>query len=171
MPPSLLHVECRIAVAGDLPAIARIYNQGIEDRIATLESDPKSEDDVAGWLFAEPRERYDVIVATASGATAGWAALRPYSHRCAYAGVADVSIYVERAARAKGVGGQLLAALEDRACAHGFHKLVLFALAHNLPGLALYGKRGFREVGVFKEHGTIDGRFADVVVMEKILSG
>jgi len=164
-----LPVEVRDAGATDVAAIARIYAQGVHDRMATLESDPKSDDEIAEWLFAEPPGRYPIVVALASGEVVGWAALRPYSHRCAYRGVGDLSVYVARESRGKGVGGRLLAALEQRARASGIHKIVLFALSDNRTGRALYDKHGFCEVGVHREHGILDGRLRDVVVMEKIL--
>ncbi len=163
-------VTTRTATPADLGAITRIYNQGIEDRIATFELDPKTQEQVGDWLFHDGEERYAAIVAQSGPHTVGWAALRPYSHRCAYAGVADLSVYVERDARGKGVGQRLLADLEERAGRNGFHKMVLFALSHNSAGLQLYTKRGFREVGVFHEQGMLDGRFADVTIMEKILT-
>jgi L-amino acid N-acyltransferase YncA len=153
----------------DIPAITKIYNQGIADRIATLEVDGKAEDDVKRWLLDDQPTRYEVLVAESDGTIAGWAALRPYSHRCAYAGVADLSIYVEREARGKGVGEQLLVALEDRARSNDFHKIVLFTFPCNEAGQRLYRKRGFREVGTFREQGTLDGRLIDVLIMEKIL--
>lgn len=153
----------------DIPAITRIYNQGIADRVATLEVDDKTEDDVKTWLLDERATRYAVLVAESNGTIAGWAALRPYSHRCAYAGVADLSIYVERDARGKGVGDQLLAALEESARSADFHKIVLFTFPFNDAGQRLYRKRGFREVGTFREQGTLDGRLIDVLIMEKIL--
>ena len=162
-------VEIREGDLADLTAIARIYNEGIEDRIATLETEEKSEAHVAAWLFAQPLERHPIIVAVDDGQIIGWAALRPYSHRCAHAGIADLSIYVARTKRGQGVGRMLLAAVEDRAAGAGFHKIVLFALARNQAGRALYTRRGFREVGVFRQHGTLDGQSVDVLIMEKLL--
>ncbi len=159
----------RSARLEDIPAVTRIYNQGIEDRIATFEVDAKTEADVTTWLLDDRPTRYPVLVAESNGTIAGWAALRPYSHRCAYAGVGDLSVYVERGARGKGVGEQLLTALEHSARAGDFHKIVLFTLPFNEAGQRLYRKRGFREVGTFREQGTLDGRLVDVVIMEKIL--
>ena len=164
-----LSVDVRDASAADVSAIARIYAQGVEDRVATLEADAKSDDEIAAWLFGEPSGQYPVVVASVSGEVVGWAALRPYSHRYAYQGVGDLSVYVARDARGKGVGGRLLAALEQQAAARDIHKIVLFALAENGAGRALYDRRGFREVGIFRDHGILDGRLRDVVVMEKIL--
>ncbi len=163
---ALLHI--RDAAAGDLAAIRAIYNQGIEDRSATLDEDPKTEEALLEW-YAAHADRYRVLVAERDGRTVGWASLNPYSQRCAYRGVADLSIYIERAARGTGVGSQLLGSLERRAKCEGFHKLVLFALPFNAAGLQLYGKLGFRTVGTFREQGRLDGRFVDVMALEKIL--
>ena len=166
-------IKQRLTIRGaspeDIPIITKIYNQGIADRIATLEVEAKTEEDVRRWLLDEQPTRYEAIVAESAGAIAGWAALRPYSHRCAYAGVADLSIYVERDARGKGVGEQLLTALEERARRNDFHKIVLFTFPFNEAGQRLYRKRGFREVGTFREQGMLDGRSVDVLIMEKIL--
>jgi L-amino acid N-acyltransferase YncA len=155
---------------GDLEAIRRIYNEGIADRIATLDEDAKTAGDIAAW-WENHGERYAVLVVRDDVANvAGWASLNPYSHRCAYRGVADISVYVARDARGAGVGSMLLAALEERAQHHAFHKLVLFALSFNVAAAALYRKFGYREVGVFREQGRLDGVLVDVVAMEKILA-
>ena len=114
--------------------------------------------------------RYAVLVAeNATGNIVGWASLNPYSHRCAYAGVADLSVYVARGARGTGVGSQLLRALEKTAKANEFHKIVLFTFTFNAGGQGLYRKLGYREVGTFHEMGKLDGRFVDVMAMEKTL--
>ena len=166
--PSAL--RARNATAADLDAIGRIYNEGIEDRIATLDEDPKTADDITAWWDAH-RDRYAVLVAERdAGDVVGWASLNPYSHRCAYAGVADLSIYVTRAARGTGVGSALLAELETAAKQRAFHKIVLFTFAFNAGGQGLYRKFGYREVGTFREQGRLDGRFVDVMAMEKILA-
>ncbi len=167
VPSTRLHV--RSATSADLDAIRRISNEGIADRIATLDEDPKDAADIAAW-WSQHDERYAVLVAHDDrGEIAGWASLNPYSHRCAYRGVADLSVYVKRAARGTGVGSLLLPALEKRAKEHAFHKIVLFALASNAHGQGLYRKFGYREVGVFREQGRLDGAFVDVTAMEKIL--
>ena len=51
----------------------------------------------------------------------------------------------------------------------GFHKIVLHALDANEWGKRLYRKSGFAKVGVFREHGVLDGRRVDVIAMEKII--
>src|SRR5271154_6294884 len=127
----------RSATSSDLAAIQRIHNEGIDDR-ATLDQTPKTADDMAEW-WARHSDRYAVIVAQDDvGNVMGWASLNPYSHRCAYRGVADLSIYITRSARGTGVGSVLLAALEVKARENAFHKIVLFMLAFNEAAGHLY---------------------------------
>jgi len=152
----------------DLPAIRAIYNEGIADRLATLENDPKDDTEITDW-FDSHAERYVILVAKRSDKVVGWASLNPYSHRCAYDGVADLSVYVARAARGSGVGAALLAEIDGCARRENFHKIVLFALTINEAGLRLYRKTGYREVGVFREQGILDGQFVDVIAMEKLM--
>jgi phosphinothricin acetyltransferase len=158
----------RRAATGDLDAIARIYNEGIEDRVATLDVEPKTRADIEAW-WREHDERHTVLVATESERVVGWASLNRFSHRCAHSAIADLSVYVTRSQRGRGVGAELLRRLEEQARTGGFHKIVLHALDSNEHGKRLYRKRGFRDVGVFEQHGVIDGGFADVVAMEKLL--
>ena len=153
----------------DLDAIAAIYNQGIADRVATLETEPKSRADINEW-WREHNARHVVLVAIEDGKIVGWASLNRFSARCAHAEIADVSVYVEREFRGKGVGFALLRELARGAEHNGFRKLVLHALEGNKHGKRLYRKAGFREVGVFREHGRIDGRYVDVVAMERLLT-
>jgi phosphinothricin acetyltransferase len=110
-------------------------------------------------------------VAEAAGAVAGWASLNVFNARRAYDHVADLSIYVERGWRGRGVGRRLLEALVARARAIGYHKLVLAAFPFNEAGMQAYRRAGFREVGVYREQGLLDGKWVDTIVMEKILEG
>ena len=158
----------RDASAADAEAISVIYNQGIEDRLATLETEPRTPAERGAWLAARG-PRHPVIVAVAEGGVVGWGSLNSFNLRRAYDHVADFSVYVERAWRGKGVGRVLLDALVVKARALEYHKLVLAAFPFNEAGMRLYQKAGFREVGVYKEQGRVDGRWVDIVIMEKLL--
>jgi L-amino acid N-acyltransferase YncA len=162
-------VEIRDAIVADAAAIARIYNEGIEDRVATLETTLRTAEERSAWL-AGRAARHPVLVACDRGEVVGWASLNPFNPRPAYDHVADFSVYVTRERRGTGVGGPLLQALEERARDLGYHKLVLAAFPWNTSGMWLYEKRGFRVVGIYREHGRLDERWVDVVVMEKILA-
>ena len=102
-------------------------------------------------------------------AVVGWASLNRFSHRCAHDAIADLSVYVARSQRGRGFGKSLLEALEVVARTGNFHKVVLHALDENEAGRRLYRSAGFAEVGVFRDHGLLDGRYVDVVAMEKLL--
>ncbi len=162
-------MRIRPASPRDAGAICEIYNQGIEDRIATLETRLRTPEERRGWLEARG-SRHPVVVCEQDGAVCGWASLNSFNPREAYDHVADFSIYVERDSRGRGVGAALLAHLETLAAWHGYHKLALAMFPSNTPGIALYQRRGFREVGIYREHGRIDGRWVDILIMEKILA-
>src|SRR5207249_3216387 len=82
----------RLATVDDAPAIARIHNEGIEERVATFETDPRSAVQVAAGL-AEKGDRYPTIVGVRAGEVVAWASAGPYRNRPAYAGVAEHSVY------------------------------------------------------------------------------
>ncbi len=163
-------VRVRAASLDDAAALSRIYNQGIQDRVATLETEERSIEERAQWLAARDA-RHPVLVAESEGRVVGWASLNVFNARRAYEHVADLSLYVERDWRGRGVGRQLLAALVARATELGYHKLVLAAFPFNEAGMRAYGRAGFREVGTYREQGRLDGRWVDTIVMEKILEG
>jgi L-amino acid N-acyltransferase YncA len=158
----------RPAEAADADAICDIHNQGILDRIATLDTVLRTPDGTRAWLV-ERAPRQPVIVAHLEGTVVGWASLNRFNPRTAYDSVADFSVYVARNRRGQGIGRQLLDTLVERARALGYHKMVLAAIAHNQVGIALYRGAGFTHVGVYREHGQLDGRWVDVVVMERLL--
>ena len=161
-------VTIRDATGTDVDAICAIHNQGIADRIATLDTAQRSPAETRTWL-AERGPRHPVLVAEHDGTVIGWASLNRFNPRPAYDFVADFSVYVERGWRAKGAGRQLLDRLIGLARAHGYHKMVLAAMAGNGAGLALYARTGFSRVGVYREQGQLDGRWVDVVIMEQLL--
>lgn len=162
-------LKVRPARADDAEAICRVYNQGIEDRVATLETELRTPEERRQWLAARS-SRHPVIVAEAAdGTVAGWGSLNVFNAREAYRFVADFSVYVERDHRGKGVGTLMLKRLIELGREHGYHKLVLSAFPTNASGMALYTRLGFRTVGVYKEQGLLDGRWVDTITMEKLL--
>ena len=183
-------VTLRPAAEADAEAICLIYNQGIEDRIATLETELRTPVERRQWL-ASRSHRHPVIVAEARlperverseplgragdspGArpmvVIGWGSLNQFNPRKAYEHVADFSVYVEREWRGKGVGRRLLDRLIELAREIGYHKMVLSTFPFNEPGVALYERLGFRRVGVYREQGMLDGKWVDTLIMEKLL--
>jgi len=155
----------RRAMLNDASAIARIYNQGIEDREATFETRPRSDEDIAKWFDGV----HPAIVAEEHGDAIAFAATSLYRPRECYAGIAECSVYVERDARGNGVGRIVLTALEDAARAAGFHKLVSRVFPENSASLRMLDSMGWRQVGIYRRHGQLDGVWRDVVIVEKLL--
>jgi L-amino acid N-acyltransferase YncA len=122
---------------------------------------------VLSWL-ASP-ERFPVLVAD-EAAVLGWARLAPYSERPAYAGVGEVSIYVDREARGRGIGTNLLEELSRGARELGYWKLTGKLFPENESSLRLTSRNGWREVGTHLRHGRLDGRWRDVLVVERLLA-
>jgi phosphinothricin acetyltransferase len=152
----------------DAAAIARIYNQGIEERIATFETEPRTTADIE-WLLAEREGRYPCIVVERDGEVVAWAGVDRYRARPCYDPIAEHSVYVDRARRGTGVGRLALEALVVEAERRGFVKLVSRIFPENEASLALHRSLGFREVGVYRRHGKLDGQWRDCVIVEKLL--
>lgn len=155
----------RPARAGDAERIAAIYNEGIEERVATFETRPRGAGEVAEWL-AGP---LPVVVAERDGEIAGFARVSPYSDRCVYGGVGEHGVYVARSARGAGLGRALLEEVAAAAQAAGLYKLTARIFTTNGASLAAHRAAGFREVGVQRRHGRLDGEWRDVVLVERLL--
>ncbi|MBI6873282.1 arsinothricin resistance N-acetyltransferase ArsN1 family A [Clostridium aciditolerans] len=153
----------------DIVSITNIYNQGIEDRIATLETRLRDTEEMKEWLNTRG-DRYKVIVIEdCEGTVRGWASINVFNSRCCYSGVGDLSIYVERNMRGKGLGKQILNYLIEVAKKQNFNKLVLSTFESNDIGKKLYKSAGFREVGTYMNQGILDGKFVNITIMEKLL--
>jgi L-amino acid N-acyltransferase YncA len=158
----------RLATPADAPAIAAIYNEGIADRIATFETEPRTPAQLAAQL-ADKGDRFPTIVAERDGQIVAWAGAGPYRNRPAYAGVAEHSVYVARAARGTGAGRAALDALCRAYAARGFWKIVSRIFPENTASLALHERCGFRVVGVYQRHGKLEGQWRDCVIVERLL--
>ena len=155
----------RPMTAADAPAVAAIYTQGIEDRVATFETAARTAADVAGWPDAGP-----CVVVERDGVVVGWASTSAYRPpRAAYAHIREFSVYVDRSARGAGVGRAALEGLFAACPPAGVTKLVSRIFPENTTSLALCRSLGFREVGTYRRHGMLDGVWRDVVVVEVLL--
>ena len=163
-----MDVTTRLATVADAAAIARIYNQGIEERIATFETEPRAPTQIEAQL-AEKGDRYPTIVVERDGEILAWASAGPYRSREAYAGVAEHSVYTARDARGAGAGRAALEALIREYEARGFWKLVSRIFPENQASLVLHERAGFRMVGVYRRHGRLDGEWRDCVIVERLL--
>jgi phosphinothricin acetyltransferase len=156
----------RPAEPRDAAALCAIYNQGIEERAATFETRPREPDEVLAWI----EERLPFLVATGGdGAVLGFARLSAYSDRCVYAGVGEHGVYVDRAARGRGLGRRLLDTLAAEAERRGYYKLTSRIFTVNAASRAVHLAAGFEEVGIQRRHGRLDGEWRDCVLVERLI--
>jgi L-amino acid N-acyltransferase YncA len=158
----------RLATVDDAEAIARIHNEGIEDRVATFETEPRTSAQVAAGL-RDKGDRYPTVVVERDGQVVAWAGAGPYRSRPAYAGVAEHSVYVARAARGAGAGRAALDGLCRAYAERGFWKIVSRIFPENAASLTLHERCGFRVVGTYRRHGQLEGRWLDCVIVERLL--
>jgi L-amino acid N-acyltransferase YncA len=158
-------VTTRTATREDAPAIAHIYNEGIEDRIATFETRPRSAEDIHAWFDGI----HPIIVVEDGGEVIGFGATSAYRPRDCYAGIAEASLYVARSHRRQGAGRIAMEALIDAAEKAGFWKLLSRVFPENQASLSLIRSMGFREAGVYEKHGKLDGEWRDVVIVERLI--
>jgi len=155
----------RPASPEDAPAITRIYNEGIEDRLGTFETRPRTEADIRDWFDG----RHPIVVVESDGGIVAFASTSAYRARDCYAGIAEFSVYVAREARGRGAGRVAMDALIEAATRAGFWKLLSRVFVENGASRRLLTSVGFREVGTYCRHARLDGVWRDVVIVERLL--
>jgi L-amino acid N-acyltransferase YncA len=158
-------MQIRTAQLTDAVQITQIYNQGIEDKIATFETKPRLESDILEWF----NPTYSFLVAVRGQSVLGFIRASSYRSRDCYARIAEYSIYVAREAQGQGIGDALMAAFIPELQQKGFSKVLSRIFPENLASLALCTKHGFRVVGVYQKHAQLDGVWRDCVIVERLL--
>ena len=160
-------MRIRAARPDDAEAIARIHNLGIAERTATFQTRERQVAEVTDEIAAGRL----ILVAERDGRVVAWAGVGPYEDpHDYYAGIGEATLYVDPGARRSGVGATLLDALAGEAERHGYHKLVGKIFTANEPSIALVRSVGWREVGVHRRHGQLEGEWRDVLVVERLLA-
>ncbi|MEM6666247.1 MAG: arsinothricin resistance N-acetyltransferase ArsN1 family A [Pseudomonadota bacterium] len=158
----------RPALPADCAAVAAIYNDGIDDRVDTFETEHRSARQIEAWLG----ERGPFLVAEhTEGAhqIMAFARVSAYRSRACYDGIGEFSVYVARPARGKGFGHAVMTGLIQAAQHAGYWKLLSRIFPENTASLALCDRLGFRRVGTYQRHGQLDGHWRDTVIVEKRL--
>lgn len=144
--------------------IKNIYIDGIHTGNATFEqaSDVGSYED-----WKKNKVQGSSLVYFSDEDIMGWASLSHVSDRCVYAGVAEVSVYVAKEAHGRGIGSSLMQGLIDFSEENNIWTLQAGIFPENTASVKLHVKHGFREVGVRKKLGKLNGRWRDVLLLER----
>jgi phosphinothricin acetyltransferase len=142
--------------------VKEIYEAGIATGNATFQ------DSAPSWKeWNESHLPHSRLLSFENGKINGWAALTPVSDRCVYAGVAEVSIYVDTESRSKGIGRQLLLALLEDSEKHGIWTLQAGIFPENEASIRLHLSCGFRMVGRRERIGKMNGIWRDTIMLER----
>ncbi len=159
-----MSVTIRAMESRDCEALAAIYNQIIDERVATFNTDHIDAEGVARWT-----DSGIVLVAESGRDAVGFVRSFPYRTRPCYEGVAQFSIYVSDSARGLGIGDLLMAAFLEALVAEGKWKVLSRVFVENIASLRLLANHGFREVGIYRRHAMLDGVWRDGVIVERLL--
>lgn len=152
----------RAMAPADAAAVLRIYQAGIDGGPASFETTaPAWEAFDAGKL---PAHRF---VAELDGAVTGWVAVSQVSARAVYAGVVEHSVYVDPAARGRGIGLALLEVLLASTDAAGIWTVQFAVFPDNTASLRLHQRAGFRIIGTRERISRRRGQWCDTVLIER----
>ena len=143
-------------------AVKTIYESGLATGNASFQTSAPSWEEWDGAHLKHSR-----LAAIQDGQVRGWSALTPVSGRCVYAGVAEVSIYIDPESRGQGLGEQLLRALITESEKNGIWTLQAGIFPENISSLRIHEKTGFRQVGIREKIGQMNGIWRDTVLLER----
>ena len=155
----------RDALEADLPAIVEIYNAATATRMSTALFEPVSVDERRPWFRQHSPNRFPLWVAEIDGDIAGWLSFHEFIRRPAYAGTAEISLYVDEKFRRRGIGRALL----EKAIANGpglkMRTLIGYVLGHNETSLALFEHAGFERWGRLPRIARFEESERDLVIV------
>jgi L-amino acid N-acyltransferase YncA len=151
-------MNIRVAARKDWQKIAEIYNQAVEEEYATADTEPISPASRKEWFKQHSPEQYPIYLAESDGKIMGWCSLSPYRPgRKALRTVAEISYYVHRAHRRKGVADALMDHAIKNSVRLGFRNLMAILLDQNTASIRLLEKHGFRRWGHLPDIADFDG--------------
>jgi L-amino acid N-acyltransferase YncA len=157
----------RLATPDDLPAIVAIYNSTVASRQVTADTEPVSVESRRVWFAEHSPDRRPLWVAEHEGQIIGWLSYSNFYGRPAYAGTAELSVYLHEQARGKGLGRYFLQQAIDFAPRIAVHTLLGFIFGHNIPSLKLFEAFGFERWANMPRVATLDGVERDLIILGK----
>lgn len=157
----------RHATERDLPTIVAIYNSVIPGRMVTADTEPVSVESRRAWYHNHNPQKRPLYIISDGDTIIGWVSLESFYGRPAYNHTAEVSIYLDEAARGKGYGKEILKTIIDQAPALGVKSLLGYIFAHNEPSLKLFKSFGFEQWALFPNVAVLDGIERSLIIVGK----
>lgn len=147
----------------DAERVLKIFEQGIEGGNATFDKE------VPSWEFWDKKffKVCRLVLEDENGVVQGWAAIQPISARDCFKGVAEVSIYLSNEVQGQGLGKVMLQKLIADSEENGFWMLQSGIFPENVASIKIHQKLGFREVGYREKIAEMNGKWRDIVLMER----
>lgn len=150
-------ITIRLADEADATAIVEIYNWYVANTTCTFDTSPQQAQTVAKWIRNQtlPTPVFVAVVSDTrnDGSIGGWARIKPWSDRGAYAEAAEVSVFVDTRFRGKGIGQALGQHLIGHARSNGWHTLIARIGEGNHASLKFFEHLGFESAGFLREVG------------------
>lgn len=163
-------IVIRDSLEADVAAIQSIYAHHVLHGTATFEEVPPPAGEMARRRAEIVARRLPHLVAEEEGRVIGFGYAGTYRPRSAYRFTVEDSVYLEKDAIGRGVGGVLLAALMSRAEALGMRQMIaVIGDSANTSSVRVHERHGFRTVGTLKNVGVKFGRWLDTVIMQRAL--
>jgi L-amino acid N-acyltransferase YncA len=160
-------LNIRPATIDDQQVIMDIYNEAIENTTATFDTEPRTMEKQMDW-WTKHKKNHPVLIAEEQGKITGWASLSPWSDRCAYDTTVEVSVYIDKDFRGRGIGSKLLEIVTLEGGKVGNHTVISRIAEGNESSVHIHEKLGYKHVGVMKEVGFKFGKLLDVYMMQYI---
>lgn len=157
-------MEIRIAREEDVPCLLDIYNYEVQHGTATFDINPRTLSERLDWYYAHNVGNHPLIVAVQDGHAVGYACLSPYRVKEAYAATVELSVYVHKDYRKRGIARKLMLHILDMAREdERTHTVVSVITGGNLPSIHLHEELGFLHCGTIREVGVKFGQWLDIV--------
>ncbi|KRM54382.1 GNAT family N-acetyltransferase [Lacticaseibacillus sharpeae] len=162
-------VQFRLAEHDDLPDIVAIYNQNIASHMVTAEIEPVTVMEREDWFAQHTPDKWPMWVATRGGQVVGWVSLSQWNTRAAYSGTAEISIYIDAAAKGQHIGTLAVQWAEAHAAAARINTIITLIIGANKPSIGLFKKLGYEQWGFLPAVMRFADRNQDLVLLGKTL--
>ncbi len=141
-------MKIRTAKETDWAEIIQIYNHAVDEKFCTADTEHVTIDLKNDWLNEHSEDSYPIFVSEINDKVTGWCSLSPYrTGRKALRSVAEISYYIHKNFRRKGIAKKLFEYTLTIAPSLGFNNLIAILLDKNEASINLLEKYGFEKWG------------------------